>query len=231
MRKKGLTIALDGHSSCGKSTFAKQIAAKLGYIYIDSGAMYRSVTLYALQKGIISNKQIDEKRLKDELKNIHIEFSFKPEIHQSITFLNGVNVEEQIRSQEVAAFVSPISKIKFVREKMVEIQREIGKDGGIVMDGRDIGTVVFPDAELKIFLTAQPDVRAMRRYMELKAKGKEIAIEEVKKNLLERDHIDSTRAESPLKRADDALELDNSNMTPAEQMIWVWEVIDKIMKK
>jgi CMP/dCMP kinase len=231
MRKKGLTIALDGHSSCGKSTFAKQIAAKFGYIYIDSGAMYRSVTLYALQKGIISNSQIDEKRLKDELKNVHIEFSFDPAKLQSITFLNGVNVEEEIRSLEVANMVSPISKIKFVREKMVEIQREIGKNGGIVMDGRDIGTVVFPDAELKIFLTAQADVRAMRRYLELKEKGQNINVEEIKKNLLERDHIDSTRVESPLKKADDALELDNSNMTPAEQMVWVGKVIEKINNK
>jgi len=231
MPEKRITIAIDGHSSCGKSSFAKQIAAKYGYKFIDSGAMYRVVTLYSLQNGIIDNGVIDEKRLQDELKNIHIDFTFDPAQHKSVTFMNGVNVEEKIRTLEVSGYVSPVSKIKFVREKLVDIQREIGKGGGIVMDGRDIGTVVFPKAELKIFMTASPDVRAMRRYLELKAKGQDVKIEDIKKNLLERDHIDSTRKESPLKKADDALVLDNSNMSIPEQMEWVYGIIEKLIRQ
>ncbi len=229
MDVKKITIAVDGYSSCGKSTFAKQIAARLAYNYIDSGSMYRSVTLYALQHGMIdANGTIDDPRLKDAIKSIKINFSFNAEKQKSDTFLNDVNVEETIRSLDVSSQVSNVSKMKYVRDSMVAIQREIGKEGGIVMDGRDIGTVVFPHAELKIFMTAQPDIRAMRRYKELKEKGQEVSLEEIKQNLLERDHIDSTRAESPLRKADDALELDNSFMTPEQQMEWVIKIINRL---
>ena len=231
MPLKKLVIAIDGFSSCGKSTFAKQIAAKLEYIFIDSGAMYRAATLYALQNGIIRGKEIDEARLRSELNRINLDFTFNPAIHKSETYMNGENIEEKIRSLEVSNMVSEISKLGFVREKMVAIQRDLGKKGGIVMDGRDIGTVVFPAADLKLFMTASPDVRAQRRYKELKEKGQDVNIDEIKQNLLHRDRIDSTRADSPLKKADDAIELDNSNMSVEEQMVWVMQMIQKIQQK
>jgi len=227
---KKLIIAIDGYSSCGKSTFAKHIAARYHYLYIDSGAMYRTVTLYALQQGIITEQGIDEEKLKSSLEYIDISFTFDPATLQSIHFLNGENVEEKIRSIEVSQHVSPVSKLKFVREKMVALQREAGKEGGIVMDGRDIGTVVFPEADLKIFMTASPEIRARRRYLELKEKGIEASLEEIKKNLMERDLIDSTREESPLRQASDAIVLDNSHMTLEQQMEWIDPLIRKLMQ-
>lgn len=228
---KRLTIAIDGYSSCGKSSFAKQIAARYKYKYIDSGAMYRAVTLYALRQGIINKNNIDTLLLEKEIQKININFSFNPDNQTNDTFLNTENIEELIRSTEVSNHVSEISAIKFVRSKMVEFQRQIGNEGGIVMDGRDIGTVVFPNAELKIFMIASPDIRSMRRYKELKAKNQEVNLEEIKNNLLHRDLIDSSRAESPLKKADDALVLDNSFMTIDQQMNWIIQVIAKLQIK
>ena len=191
-----MIIAIDGHSSCGKSTIAKQIAQRLNYIYIDSGAMYRCVTLYALQNEIIIAGLIDEVKLKNSLKNIFISFSFDKITGHNITIMNGTDVEDKNAKAEVSSNVSAVSKIKFVRQRMVEIQRELGIKGNIVMDGRDIGTVVFPDADIKFFITADIEVRAMRRFTELQKKGDTISLEEVKKNLVLRDEMDSTREES-----------------------------------
>jgi len=220
-----MIIAIDGHSSCGKSTIAKQIAQHLNYIYVDSGAMYRCVTLFALQNGIINDRKIDEEKLKNILSQISITFNFDRETARNITFLNGTEVEEIIRTLDVSSHVSEISKIRFVRQRMVEIQREIGKNGKIVIDGRDIGTVVFPDADIKFFITASIDVRSKRRYTELRDKGEMISIEEIKKNLILRDETDSTREESPLKKAPDAILLDNSNHTPESQLEWALKII------
>lgn len=212
---------MDGHSSCGKSTMAKTLAKKIGYTYIDTGAMYRAVTLYAMRRGFITKDGIDEESLRRELPQIKI--SFGHENGQQYTILNGENVERQIRGMEVSGNVSPISAIGFVREAMVELQREMGKQGAIIMDGRDIGTTVFPNAELKIFVTASDEIRARRRYDELTMKGENPVYEDVLKNVRERDYIDSHRAVSPLRKADDAIVLDNSNMTIPEQDKWLMD--------
>jgi len=224
--KKKLIIAIDGYSSCGKSTFAKAIAKELNYIYIDSGAMYRAVTLYCLRRELVGTGVIHEQSIIGELKDIHVEFVFNPDISEYETFLNSENVEREIRGIEVSAHVSRISQIPEVRYRMVELQRQIGVFKGIVMDGRDIGTVVFPDAELKIFMTASVDIRAQRRYDELKTRGLNIDFEEIRKNIIARDITDENRDISPLRRADDAVILDNSRMTVGEQMDWVRRIID-----
>lgn len=227
---KKITIAIDGHSSCGKSTMAKQLAKNLGYIYVDTGAMYRMVTLYAMEHGLISDdNQINEAELKNQMPEIGISFKFNAETGRPDAYLNGVLVEDKIRSIEVSNRVSPIAAIPFVREKMVDIQREMGKEKGIVMDGRDIGTTVFPDAELKIFVTASAEVRAQRRYKELQEKGMPADFDEILKNVQERDYIDSHREVSPLRQAEDAILLDNSNMTIDEQNAWLKEKVDGIL--
>ena len=224
---KKLIIAIDGYSSCGKSTFAKAIARELKYIYIDSGAMYRAVTLYCMRKGFISKEGFNIKDILDNLNNIHADFIFNPGTEEYETYLNSENVENEIRGIEVSAFVSRISQIHEVRAQMVELQRQIGVFKGIVMDGRDIGTVVFPDAEIKIFMTASIEVRAKRRFDELKEKGNNIDFEEIKRNIVARDIADENRDISPLRRAEDAIILDNSRMTVNEQMIWVRGIIEK----
>ena len=226
---KKITIAIDGFSSCGKSTMAKDLAREIGYIYIDSGAMYRAVTLYSIENDIFQGNDIDTERLRKEIDNIHISFQLNPETGRPDTYLNGVKVEKEIRGMEVANRVSPIAALGFVRRAMVAKQQEMGKAKGIVMDGRDIGTVVFPDAELKIYVTASPEVRAQRRLDELKAKGEVASFEEVLENVKTRDHIDMTRVESPLRKADDALELDNSHLTIAEQKAWLLEQYEKVV--
>ncbi len=217
---KKIVIAIDGHSSCGKSTVAKQLAKLLGYIYLDSGAMYRAVTLFALRHQLAGNGRVDEQALIDRLDEINIEFRLNETTRENETYLNGENVEEEIRQLPVASHVSPVATIREVRRAMVKQQQEMGKNKGIVMDGRDIGTVVFPDAELKIFMTASPEVRAQRRYDELTAKGQTMSFEDILKNVEDRDRIDSGRKESPLKRADDALILDNSYLNREEQLEW-----------
>ena len=218
---KKIIIAMDGHSSCGKSTMAKALAKAIGYTYIDTGAMYRAVTLYAMRRGFIGKDGIDEESLRKELPLIKI--SFGHENGQQYTILNGETVEKQIRGMEVSGNVSPISAIGFVREAMVELQREMGKSGAIIMDGRDIGTTVFPNAQLKVFVTASDEIRARRRFDELTLKGENPVYEDVLKNVRERDYIDSHRAVSPLRKADDAIVLDNSNMTIEEQDKWLME--------
>ncbi len=226
MNKK-LIIAIDGYSSCGKSTFAKAIAKELQYLYIDSGAMYRAVTLYCMRKDFISKEGFNINGVLDNLNDIHVNFIFNPDVEEYETYLNSENVENEIRGIEVSAFVSRISQIYEVRARMVELQRQIGVFKGIVMDGRDIGTVVFPDAELKIFMTASVDIRAKRRFDELKAKGKNIDFEEIKRNIIARDIADENRDISPLRRAEDAIILDNSRMAVHEQMTWVMDIIEK----
>lgn len=225
---KKIIIAMDGHSSCGKSTMAKALAKKIGYTYIDTGAMYRAVTLYAMRRGFIGKDGIDEEALRRELPQIKI--SFGHENGQQYTILNGENVERQIRGMEVSGNVSPISAIGFVREAMVDLQREMGRQGAIIMDGRDIGTTVFPNAQLKIFVTATDEIRARRRYDELVQKGENPVYEDVLKNVRERDYIDSHRAVSPLRQADDAIVLDNSNMTVDQQDEWLMEQYLKAAK-
>ena len=217
---KKITIAIDGHSSCGKSTMAKDLAREVGYIYVDTGAMYRSVTLYALRKGLFKDS-IDEEALLQEMENIKISFELNKETGRPDTYLNGECVEKEIRSLEVSSHVSPIAAIGFVRKALVAQQQQMGKDKGVVMDGRDIGTVVFPDAELKVFVTASAKVRAQRRYDELQAKGMPADFDDILKNVEERDYIDSHREESPLRQAEDALLLDNSDMTIEEQKQWL----------
>ena len=225
---KKIIIAMDGHSSCGKSTMTKTLAKKIGYTYIDTGAMYRAVTLYAMRRGFIGKNGIDEESLRKELPLIKI--SFGHENGEQYTILNGENVERQIRGMEVSGNVSPISAIGFVREAMVELQREMGKKGAVIMDGRDIGTTVFPNAELKIFVTATDEIRARRRYDELILKGDNPVYEDVLKNVRERDYIDSHRAVSPLRQADDAIVLDNSGMSYQEQDDWLMEQYLKAAK-
>ena len=214
---KKITIAIDGHSSCGKSTMAKDLALEVGYVYVDTGAMYRCVTLYALRHGLFTDEGIQEEALRKAMPEIQITFRFNAEKGRPDTYLNGELVEDLIRSMEVSNHVSPIATLGFVREAMVAQQQQMGKDKGVVMDGRD------PDAELKIFVTASAEVRAQRRYDELKGKGMEADYEEILKNVQERDYIDSHRAVSPLRKADDAIELDNSHMTIAEQKAWLME--------
>jgi len=224
---KKVIIAIDGYSSCGKSTFAKAIAKVLKYIYIDSGAMYRAVTLYCMRKGYINREGINIAGILNNLDKIHVSFIYNHDIDEYETYLNAENVENEIRGIEVSKFVSRISQIHEVRERMVELQRQIGASKGIVMDGRDIGTVVFPYAEIKIFMTASIDIRAKRRFDELKTKGNNIDFEEIKRNIVARDIADENRDISPLRRAEDAIVLDNSRMTVHEQMVWVMSIIEK----
>ena len=229
---KRITIAIDGHSSCGKSTMAKQLAKDLGYIYVDTGAMYRAVTLFSMQHGYISdNRSIDEDRLHKALQSIDIAFVFRDEYKRPVVHLNGKCVEEEIRSIDVSRNVSLIAALPFVRTAMVEKQREMGKAKGVVMDGRDIGTTVFPDAELKIFVTASAEVRAQRRYDELVERSMPADYDEILANVKERDYIDSHREVSPLRMADDAMLLDNSDMTRDEQQQWLMHKVDEILKK
>lgn len=212
-----IIIAIDGFSSSGKSTMARSLASRIGYRYIDSGAMYRAVTLYALRNGLISKDNIvDKDKLIKRLADIHIDF--KPTETGQHTLLNGEDVEKEIRTMEVSSSVSPVAAIPEIRHHLVALQQEFGRQKGIVMDGRDIGTTVFPNAEMKIFVTASPETRAMRRFLELKQKGENPDYDEVLKNVVTRDHIDQTRAESPLRKADDAFVLDNSEMTLDEQL-------------
>lgn len=219
---KKITIAIDGYSSCGKSTMAKDLAREIGYVYVDTGAMYRSVTLYALRHNLFNaDGSVREDELRQEMGNIHITFKLNPETGRPDTYLNGELVENDIRSLEVSNHVSPIAAIAFVRHALVAQQQQMGKEKGIVMDGRDIGTTVFPDAELKVFVTASAQVRAQRRFDELQAKGMPADFSNILKNVQERDYIDTHRETSPLKKADDALELDNSHLTIAEQKAWL----------
>ena len=228
---KKITIAIDGFSSCGQSTMAKDLAREVGYIYIDSGAMYRAVTLYSIENGIFDGDVIDTEKLKKAIKDIQISFRPNPETGRPDTYLNGVNVENKIRTMGVSSKVSPISALDFVREAMVAQQQAMGKEKGIVMDGRDIGTTVFPDAELKIFVTATPEIRAQRRFDELKAKGQEGSFEEILENVKQRDYIDQHREVSPLRKADDALLLDNSNLSIEQQKEWLSEQFGKVVKE
>ncbi len=225
---KRIIIAIDGFSSCGKSTMAKALARNIGYLYFDSGAMYRAVALFCMQNGLIEGEDINTAALRERLDEIHISFEADPETKNSVTLLNGVNVEHEIRSLEVSRFVSKVAALDFVRSAMVDQQREMGKQKGIVMDGRDIGTTVFPDAEMKVFVTASAEVRAQRRYDELVARGDKPDFNDILENVLQRDHIDQTREVSPLRKADDALLLDNSNLTREEQMNWLVETFNKL---
>ena len=229
MNNKKIIIAIDGHSSCGKSTFAKAIAARLGYIFIDTGAMYRAVTLYALENGAIANGIVDEERVEAMLGDVNIDFRFNPQRGASDIYVNGDLVEGKIRTIEVSNAVSAISSIGAVRHKLVAMQQQMGRSGGVVMDGRDIGTVVFPDAELKIYMTADAMVRAERRYKELTAKGDSVTLEEIYDNVVSRDKADMSRAISPLRKADDAIVLDNSHMSVEEQMVWFDEQFKRII--
>lgn len=224
-----IVIAIDGFSSCGKSTFAKAIAARLGYIFIDTGAMYRAVTLYALEQGAILDGKVDEAAVVALLPEVNISFRFNAERGASDVYVNGELAEGKIRSIEVSNCVSSVSSIREVREKLVAMQQQMGRERGVVMDGRDIGTVVFPDAELKIFMTAEPKVRAERRYAELTAKGDKVTMAEILENVISRDKADMERAISPLRQAEDAVVLDNSYMTVEEQMAWFMERYEKIV--
>ena len=220
--RKKIVIAIDGFSSCGKSTFAKMIAARLGYIFIGTGAMYRAVTLYALENGAIQNGMVNEQKLKELLDRIAIKFRFNPQRGASDIYVDGEWVEGKIRTIEVSNLVSAVSQIPEVRTKLVAMQQEMGRDKGVVMDGRDIGTVVFPDAELKLFMTADPHIRALRRYEELREKGDNVSLAEIEQNIIDRDRADQSRAISPLRQAEDAVVLDNSYMTLEEQMDWLF---------
>ena len=221
---KKIVIAIDGYSSCGKSTMAKDLAREVGYIYVDTGAMYRAVTLFAMRNGVFdADDNIDETRLKALLPDVKLTFQLNNETKLPEVCLNGECVERDIRTLEVSQHVSPIAALPFVREKLVEQQQAMGKEKGIVMDGRDIGTVVFPDAELKIFVTASAEIRAQRRFKELEAKGMPANFDEILQNVEQRDYIDTHRETSPLRQADDALVLDNSHLTIAEQKVWLME--------
>lgn len=228
--KKKITIAIDGFSSTGKSTLAKQLAKYLGYIYVDTGAMYRAVALFALKNNFISKDCFDKKSLIENLPKINLKFQFNPELGFAEMYLNNDNVENEIRTIEVSNYVSKVAEISEIRAKLVIQQHQMGKEKGIVMDGRDIGTVVFPEAELKIFMTASPDIRAQRRYDELKQKGDVVSFEEVLKNVQERDYIDTHREDSPLIKATDAIEIDNSNLTKEEQFDIVLELVNNVTK-
>lgn len=225
---KKITIAIDGHSSCGKSTMAKDLAREVGYIYVDTGAMYRMVTLYAMRHNLFTaDGEVMTDALHESMKDIDVSFRFNAEQGRPDAYLNGELVEDVIRSLEVSSRVSKIAAIPFVREAMVDQQRKMGREKGIVMDGRDIGTTVFPDAELKLFVTASAEVRAKRRYDELKAKNMPADYEDILRNVQERDYIDSHREVSPLRQADDAILLDNSNMTIPEQKEWLMQQFQK----
>lgn len=228
MSEKPLIIAIDGFSSCGKSTLARMLARTLGYTYIDSGAMYRAITLFALRKNLITNGTPDKEAILKELAGITISFGYDQENEHNITRLNGENVEEEIRRPEVSAYVSPVSAIREIREAMVLFQRKLGENGGIVMDGRDIGTVVFPHANLKIFMTADPEIRAQRRYLELSLKGIAVSMDDIRNNIAQRDYMDQNREISPLRKAPDAIILDNSNLNIQEQLDWVLEKMNTI---
>ncbi|MBQ7741325.1 MAG: (d)CMP kinase [Bacteroidaceae bacterium] len=228
---KKITIAFDGYSSCGKSTMAKELAARVGYTFVDTGAMYRAVTLMALRANLFDGEgKVDEDALRKLLATVTVTQKYNPELGQAETFLNGENVEGEIRNMEVSDRVSIIAALPFVRTEMVRQQQAMGEQGGIVMDGRDIGTTVFPNAEMKIFVTALPQVRAQRRYLELKGKGEDVTIEEVLRNLEERDYIDSHREVSPLRQADDAVVLDNTNLTRAEQSAMLFALYNERIK-
>ena len=226
---KKITIAIDGFSSTGKSTLAKQLAKHLGYVYVDTGAMYRAVALFAMQKGYISSSSFDKQALINDIPNIKLHFEFNADLGFAEMFLNDVNVEKEIRTIEVSSFVSKVAEVSEVRSKLVEQQKEMGKNKAIVMDGRDIGTVVFPHAELKIFMTASAETRAQRRFDELEAKGDNVSYEEVLKNVQERDYIDTHRDDSPLVIAEDAIEIDNSYLSREEQFAAVLELVDEII--
>ena len=229
MTTKKIVIAVDGFSSCGKSTMAKDLAKAIGYIYIDSGAMYRAVTLFALRRNLfLTDGQVSEEQLRAELPEIRITFALNDE-QKPETYLNGENVEKEIRGLEVSSRVSRIAALDFVRAELVHQQQLMGQEKGIIMDGRDIGTCVFPDAELKIFVVASAEIRAQRRYDELTAKGEKVNFEEILHNVQERDRIDMTRAVSPLRKADDALELDNSHLTPEEQKEWLLQQYNRVI--
>jgi len=221
-----IIIAIDGFSSCGKSTIAKALAKRLNYAYVDTGAMYRAVSLYILRLGI-DWKALSEDQLEEVLDKIHISFEFNAVLGFSETYLNGENIEEEIRGKEVSTAVSEISQIKAIRKRMIQLQQKAGRSKKLVMDGRDIGTVVFPKAEVKLFMTAEPEIRAQRRFDELKAKGKELSIEEVMENLRLRDYNDTSRKENPLIQAADAIEIDNSYLSEQEQLDLVIKIIDE----
>lgn len=226
---KKIVIAVDGFSSCGKSTMAKDLAKAIGYIYIDSGAMYRAVTLFALRHNLfLADGQVDEKQLRADLAKVRITFVLNSE-QRPETYLNGENVEKEIRGLEVSSRVSRIAALDFVRAELVHQQQLMGKEKGIIMDGRDIGTCVFPDAELKIFVVASAEIRAQRRFDELTAKGEKVNFEDILNNVQERDRIDMTRAVSPLRKADDAIELDNSHLTPEEQKAWLLQQYNRVI--
>jgi cytidylate kinase len=227
---KKITIAIDGFSSTGKSTLAKQLAKHLGYVYVDTGAMYRAVTFFAMQNGYIAADFFDKQTLINSLPSIKLHFEFNAELGFAEMYLNDVNIETEIRTLEVSNFVSLVAEVSQVRAKLVEQQQEMGKGKGIVMDGRDIGTVVFPKAELKVFMTASSETRAQRRFEELQEKGQSVSFEEVLKNVEQRDYIDTHRDDSPLRKADDAIEIDNSYLTREEQFDAVLEMVDDVMK-
>jgi cytidylate kinase len=227
---KKITIAIDGYSSTGKSTLAKQLAKHLGYVYVDTGAMYRAVTYFAMQNGYINAESFDKETLISALPAVQLAFHFNPELGFAEMYLNGTNVEHEIRTIEVSNFVSKIAEVSEVRAKLVEQQQQMGKGKGIVMDGRDIGTVVFPKAELKIFMTASPETRAQRRFDELQGKGQNVPYEDVLKNVQERDYIDTHRDDSPLVIAEDAIEIDNSYLTREEQFEAVLTLVDEVTK-
>ncbi len=222
---QSIIIAIDGYSSTGKSTIAKRLASHLGYVYVDSGAMYRAVTLYAMQNGFVSFDSFDRVGLINDLPNIELVFKFNPELGYSEIYLNGEHVENEIRSLQVSNFVSMVSAVPEVRHQLVKLQHKMGHDKGIVMDGRDIGTVVFPEAELKIFMTSSPKIRAQRRFDELIQKGQKVSFEDVLSNVNERDLIDSTRKTSPLTKAEDAIEIDNSELSEEEQFQKILEIV------
>lgn len=229
---KKITVAIDGFSSNGKSTMAKDLAKEIGYIYIDSGAMYRAVTLYCLENGLFDGDRLDEETLKKQIEKINISFKLNPDTGIPETYLNGKNVEKDIRTMEVSNKVSRVSTVGFVRKEMVRQQQQMGKAKGIVMDGRDIGTVVFPDAEMKVFVTARDDVRAQRRLDELRSKGdSNTTFDEVLQNIRQRDYTDQNRKESPLVKADDAVLLDNSDLTREQQMQWLLDKFNHITKQ
>lgn len=222
---KKITIAIDGFSSTGKSTLAKQLAKELGYVYVDTGAMYRAVSLFAMQNGYIQPDFFDKQSLINSLPFIKLQFKFNPDLGFAEMYLNQINVENEIRTIEVSNFVSKVAEVSEVRAKLVEQQQEMGKNKAIVMDGRDIGTVVFPDAELKIYMTASPETRAQRRFDELQSKNQDVSYDDVLKNVQERDYIDTHREDSPLIKADDAIEIDNSHLSREEQFDLVLELV------
>jgi CMP/dCMP kinase len=230
MSDNKIIIAIDGFSSCGKSTLAKSLARLLGYIYIDSGAMYRAVTLFALRNNRIRDGKPDAGAIIAGIGQMEITFRFDPETEKNTTFLNGENIEEEIRRLEVSENVSPVSTIREVRQAMVKLQQQMGREKGIVMDGRDIGTVVFPHADLKIFMTADPEIRAQRRYLELSSKGLKVSMDEIRENINQRDFIDQNREESPLRKAEDAIILDNSYLTPDQQLEWAVQKAKEIIR-